>query len=92
MTHPILKVHSTSEFEKSFRKLPLRIQDLATKKDKWFQKAAFDPRLYTHKLKGELEGYWSYFIYGGERRLREGDIEILPIKDALKELPKILSH
>jgi len=32
----------------------------------------------------------TYFIYGGERRLREADIEILPIKDALKALPKIL--
>ena len=34
----------------------------------------------------------TYFIYGGERRLREGDTEILPIKDVLKDLPKILSH
>lgn len=34
----------------------------------------------------------TYFIYGGERRLREGDIEILPIKSALKELPTILSN
>jgi hypothetical protein len=33
-----------------------------------------------------------YFIYGGERHLREGDIAILPMKDALKELPKILSY
>jgi predicted AAA+ superfamily ATPase len=33
-----------------------------------------------------------YFIYGGERYLREGDIEILPIRNTLKELPKILSH
>ncbi len=33
----------------------------------------------------------TYFIYGGERRLREGDIEIIPLKDALKELPRILS-
>ena len=32
-----------------------------------------------------------YFIYGGERRLRDGDIAIFPIKNALKELPKILS-
>ncbi len=31
-----------------------------------------------------------YFIYGGERRLRDGDIEILPLNDALKELPDIL--
>ncbi|MCX5657913.1 MAG: ATP-binding protein [Candidatus Omnitrophica bacterium] len=34
----------------------------------------------------------TYFIYGGERRLREGNIEILPIKDTLKKLPEILSH
>lgn len=33
----------------------------------------------------------AYFIYGGERHLREGDIEILPIKYVLKELPAILS-
>ena len=34
----------------------------------------------------------AYFIYGGERRLREGDIEILPVKEALKDLPQILSQ
>lgn len=34
----------------------------------------------------------AYFIYGGERRLREGDIEVLSIRDALKELPEILSQ
>jgi predicted AAA+ superfamily ATPase len=33
-----------------------------------------------------------YFIYGGERHLREGNIEILPMKDVLKELPRILEH
>lgn len=32
-----------------------------------------------------------YFIYGGERRLREGNIVIIPMKDALKELSEILS-
>jgi len=62
MAHPILKVHSTSEFEKSFRKLPTRIQDLAEKKDNWFRQDAFNPRLHTHKLRGELEGYWSYYV------------------------------
>ena len=39
----------------------------------------------------DYPGAKTYFIYGGERRLREGDIAILPIKDALKELPQILS-
>ena len=62
MARPLLKVHSTSEFEKAFRKLPANIQDLAVRKDKWFRRDAFDPRLHTHKLKGELEGYCSYYI------------------------------
>ncbi len=31
-----------------------------------------------------------YFIYGGKRRMREGEIEILPVKQALRELPEIL--
>lgn len=46
-------------------------------------------------LKAFLKDYpkaKTYFIYGGERRLHDGDTEIIPIKDALKELPKILSH
>lgn len=62
MTCPVSKVHTTSDFEKSFHKLPIYIQNLAIKKDKWFRKDAFDRRLHTHKLKGELEGYWSYSI------------------------------
>ncbi|MBL7085247.1 MAG: ATP-binding protein [Candidatus Omnitrophica bacterium] len=33
----------------------------------------------------------TYFIYGGERILREGDIAILPIRDALKKIREILS-
>lgn len=33
----------------------------------------------------------TYFIYGGHRYFREGNIEILPIEDALKRLPEILS-
>ncbi|MFH1187389.1 MAG: ATP-binding protein [bacterium] len=32
----------------------------------------------------------TYFIYGGSRRLREGDIDILPINEALAGLPDIL--
>ncbi|MBI5123971.1 MAG: ATP-binding protein [Candidatus Omnitrophica bacterium] len=38
----------------------------------------------------DYPGAKTYIIYGGERRLREGDIEILPITDTLKELPIIL--
>jgi predicted AAA+ superfamily ATPase len=44
-------------------------------------------------LKAFLADYPSsraYFIYGGERRMREGKIEIIPIKQALKELSSLL--
>lgn len=45
-------------------------------------------------LKSFLKDYPSaqaYFVYGGERRLREGEIEIIPMKQALKELPALLA-
>ena len=29
--------------------------------------------------------------YGGKREMHEGNIEIIPIKDALKNLPELLS-
>jgi len=54
-------------------------------------------KISTAMLKGlrafqkDYPGSRAYFVYGGERRLREGDIEILPIRDALKQLPNILS-
>ena len=62
MSHLILKIHITSGFEKSFRKIPKRIQDLAIRKDQWFRRDAFDPRLRTHKLKGPLEEYCAYSV------------------------------
>ena len=69
MAHPIIKVHSTSEFEKSFRHLPVEIQGLAVKKDLLFRQDAFALRLRTHKLRGELEGYWAYSVNGHYRVL-----------------------
>ncbi|RKY30877.1 MAG: ATP-binding protein [Candidatus Omnitrophota bacterium] len=45
-------------------------------------------------LKAFLKDYPSakaYFIYGGDRREREGDIEILPMASSLKNLSSLLS-
>ena len=45
-------------------------------------------------LKAFLKDYPSAnacFIYGGNRQLREGDIDIIPINHFLKKLPAILS-
>ena len=33
----------------------------------------------------------AYFVYGGERRMKEGEIDIIPIEQTLKELPTILA-
>ena len=46
-------------------------------------------------LKAFLRDYPSakaYFIYGGDRRMQEAGIEIIPMKQALKDLPGIMSN
>ena len=62
MARPISVIHVAPDFEKTFLRLPKRIQDLATRKDQWFRRDAFDPRLRTHKLKGELSTYCAYSV------------------------------
>lgn len=45
-------------------------------------------------LKSFLKSYpmaKAYFVYGGEKYMREGDIEIMPISKLLKNLPDVLS-
>ena len=58
----IKQIHFSSRFFKSFSKLPASIQALAKEKDAWFRANPFDPRLRTHKLKGELLGAWAYSV------------------------------
>lgn len=43
-------------------------------------------------FKGDYPQAKAYFIYGGERILREGNIEIIPVKEAVKKLPEILGQ
>jgi len=45
------------------------------------------------RLKAFIKDYpmaKAYFIYGGKRYMKEGDIEIIPITDVLERLPVIL--
>lgn len=58
----IKSINFTPHFLKSFSRLPSAIQGLAKKKDGWFRRNPFDPRLHTHKLKGELSGVWAYSL------------------------------
>jgi addiction module RelE/StbE family toxin len=50
------------KFIRQFKKLPAAIKNAATEKEIIFRKNPFDPRLKTHKLQGELDGYWSFSI------------------------------
>lgn len=56
------KVKYSPEFLKSLSKLPKeQLKNLAVK-EKIFLQNPFDPRLKTHKLKGRLEGFYSFSI------------------------------
>src|ERR671919_392989 len=60
MPRPITTVHITPDFEKAYLRLPKHIRNLAARKAHWFRKDAFDPRLRTHKLRGEFSAYWAH--------------------------------
>jgi len=62
MSRPVSRVDTSTRFEKSFFRLPKRVQQLTRKKDKIFRENAFHPSLETHKLGGELENDWAYAV------------------------------
>ena len=45
------------KFIRQFKKLPPEIKKSAIAKEKIFRQNPFDPRLKTHKLQGELDGF-----------------------------------
>lgn len=58
----IERIFVTSDFRRSFRRLPGNIQELFARKEVWFKADAFDSRLRTHRLHGKLKGFWAYSI------------------------------
>ncbi len=58
----IERILVTSDFGKSFRRLPRHVQDLLARKEEWFKANPFDPRLRTHRLHGRLQDYWAYSV------------------------------
>lgn len=58
----ILKIYPTNRFTKAYKNLPENLKDCAKHREQIFLNNPFDSRLKTHKLKGELQGYWSYSI------------------------------
>ncbi len=61
----------SSHFARAFQKLPKFIQRQAIQKETIFRQNCFEPRLKTHKLKGELKDYWSFSINHSYRILFE---------------------
>jgi mRNA-degrading endonuclease RelE of RelBE toxin-antitoxin system len=59
---PIRRILVSPDFERSFKRLPRRIQELFAKKEEWFKVDAFDARLGTHKLGSRLRGLWAFDI------------------------------
>ncbi len=62
MTKNNIKLLKTKDFEKSFEKLPSKIQALAVKKIFLFKSNPSYPPLKTHKLKGNLKNFHSFSV------------------------------
>ncbi len=58
----ISKSYTTPYFEKKFTKLPKDLQKIAIRKILLFENNPFHPSLHTHKLKGPLSEFWSFYI------------------------------
>jgi plasmid maintenance system killer protein len=58
----ISKSYTTPYFEKKFVKLPKDLQKIAIKKILLFENNPFHPSLHTHKLKGPLSKFWSFYV------------------------------
>jgi len=57
-----MKILYLPKFAKQYKKLPLQVKLQAEKKENIFRRNPFDKSLNTHKLKGELVGFWSFSI------------------------------
>jgi toxin HigB-1 len=58
----ISRSHTASYFERKFKRLPREIQKVAVRKIFLFEDNPSYPSLHTHKLKGDLSTYWSFYI------------------------------
>jgi len=58
----MINIYPTSQFKKSYKKLPKTIQRKTERREEIFISNPFNPILETHKLKGKLKNYWSYSV------------------------------
>lgn len=66
---PVRKIHPSSRYATSFRKLDPQIQNRLAERERLFMADAYYPGLKTHKLEGIL-GSMGYLAYYVDERIR----------------------
>ena len=62
-----MKIFYLKKFIRQYKKLPIDIKNLAEEKEKIFRKNLNDPSLKTHKLHGDLKGFYSFSLNNKNR-------------------------
>ena len=57
-----MKIIYSPEFLRRYDKLPGQVKEKAEQREEIFLNDPFDKRLKTHKLKGELDGFWAFSV------------------------------
>ncbi|MFH1712823.1 MAG: type II toxin-antitoxin system YafQ family toxin [Candidatus Jacksonbacteria bacterium] len=68
-----MKINRSSRFKRSFKKLPLYIQNDFDQRIQIFFSDPFHPSLHTHKLSGNLADYYAFYLRDGFRVLFDFD-------------------
>lgn len=56
------EIKYSSHFLRALKKLPKSLKSEILERETMFRENIFDPKLKTHKLKGELKGFWAFSI------------------------------
>jgi len=57
-----MKIFYTKKFEREYKKINGVLKLKIESKERLFRKSPFDKTLKTHKLSGELDGFWSFSV------------------------------
>ena len=57
-----MKILYSPHFKRAYKKLSAEIKNQAEKREQLFRENDRDPRLKTHKLKGEFKEFWSFSV------------------------------
>lgn len=62
-----MTIEFSPKFYRTFKKLPIEVRKQAWKRISIFEKNPFDKSLKTHKLSGNLNGYYSFSVSHRDR-------------------------